>query len=304
MNILNLLIIIIVLFIIYRIYTSKPNSENFDKIINDLDDLCEDDIVKYDLDPSKYIDAILKSKKKLQVNDYFDETQFHTDYRDTLNAFNLISLQKSIFNKSDLPIKEVTVPQNREIKELITKFIKEVNSTVKNNISDDSNLTDWHDNMPDKKIESGWDKQMKELGLPGSIYNEPAIRSSIKLIKMDHAEKIETDDEIKYTIYLIVQKRNTSDQMVVKISFVIEKNDVNLEREFFNKNKNSYETKVNIEDIAVVGFMLAHTAGSGDRTNRDKFYDITEIKDGRMFSQKDIVKELNRKKKQYVKDMK
>jgi hypothetical protein len=215
----------------------------------------------------------------------------------------LISLQKNIFNKSDQPIKSVTKPKNKEIKELITKFIKEVNSTVRNNIDDVANSNNWLDNMPERKKESGWEKQMKELGLPPSIYNEPASKASIKLIKLDHAEKVETDDEIQYTIYLIVQKKNTVDQMVVKISFVMELNDVNLEREFFSKNKNTYETKVNIENIFVVGFMLAHNGGSGERTNRDKFYDVTEIKDGKMFSQKDIVKELNKKRKQYEKDI-
>jgi hypothetical protein len=304
MNILNLAILLIILFIIYNMYISKThNSTNEKFYIVDNDDLCDDDVIKYDNDPSKYIDAILKSKHKLIVNDNFQEVQFNNDYRDTLDAFNLMSLQRPIFNKADLPITTVEKPQNREIRDLITNFIKELNKTVKNSISNTTNLNNWNSNMPEKKTESGWERQMKELGLPPSIYNDPARKSSVKLIKLDHAEKIQTDNEIKYVIYLIIQKRNTVDQMVVKISFVIDNNDVNLDRDFFDKKKNNYETKVNIEDISVVGFLLKNNSGSSPRTTRDKFYDVTQISDGKMFSQQDIVKELNKKRVEYQKEM-
>jgi len=282
-------------------FISSNKSENF--TYNDSScDLETSLINEFDEDPTKYIDAILKAKRKPKVNKFFQEVQFHQDYRDTSNAFNLLTDQKPFFNLADLPVTNVEKPSNTEIKNLISKFIKEVNKTVKNHVSDEIALNNWSDNMPQKKFKSGWEKQQEELGLPASIYTEPAPRSSIRLIKLDHAEKYETDAEVKYVVYLIVQKRNTEDQMVVKVSFVVDKNDLNLDREFFDKRKNTYETSVSIEEISIVGFMI--TEGYGDQTalSRDKFYDYDKIDDGRMFNQKEIIKQLNKKRRQYEKE--
>ena len=299
MNILDFTIIILILVVIYTVLF-KNKKEQFvpNKFQND--DYDNDDI-DYDEDPAKYIDKILKSKNKQKVNPYFLEMQFHQDYRDTSNAFNMLSPdQRQLFNRSDLPITNSTKPSDTEIKHLITKFVKEVNKTVKNHVSDELNLTGWHDNMPDKKYESGWEKQQKELGLPGSIYIDPAGKAPIKLIKLDHSEKYETDDEVKYVIFLIIQKKNVADQMVLRISFVIEKRDLNLDREFFDKSKDTYETSVKIEEIFILGYMTTHSFGK--KMSRDKFYDFDKITDGRMFSQKDIIKMLNKKRKQYEKE--
>ncbi len=299
MNILDLTIIILGLIIIY-IFIPKNTPEQFspDKSLNIMDDSSDD---HYDDDPSKYIDKILRSRSELKINPYFLEVQFHQDYRDTSNAFNLLSPDKrQIFNRSDMPITKVDQPSNNETKNLITKFIKEVSKTIKNHVSNEITLTSWQDNTPEKKFKSGWEKQQEELGLPGSIYLDPAEKAPIRLIKVDHTEKYETEDETKYVIFLIIQKKNVKDQMVVRVSFVVDKKDLNLDREFFDKAKQTYETAVKIEEIFTIGFMTNNSFG--EKTSREKFYDFGGVSDGRMFSQKDIIKMLNKKRREYEKE--
>jgi hypothetical protein len=73
MNILNLLIILVILFIIYKLYTG---AEYFNNIIRPTTNykinngLCKNN-KKKDTDLSKYIDTILKSKKKKKLKSLF-----------------------------------------------------------------------------------------------------------------------------------------------------------------------------------------------------------------------------------------
>ena len=300
MNILDLALLIIILFILYTVlFKKKLPEEQFvpDKFYDLQNDLCDE----YE-DPTKYVDMILKSKNKPKVNSYFSEMQFNSDYRDTMNAFELlIPNQRQIFNKGDLPITNVEQPSKTEIKDLITGFIKEVNKTIKNHVGNEISLNGWNSNLPEKKFESGWDKQQKSLGLPPSIYTDPAPKSAIKLIKLDHAEKFETDDEIKFVVILIIQKKNVKDQMVCRVSFIVSKTDWNLDREFFDKKKNTYDTVVKLENAEIIGYMTNNDFGK--KSSQEKFYNFDGISDGRMFSQKDITKELNKKKRLYDEEM-
>ena len=308
MNILDLALVIIALIIFYKLMkfnttntniTSSHNEQFKSKknIINDNDD-------EFWEDPSKYVDLILKSTPK--VNKYFIESQFHQDYRDTINAFSLLTPnKKQIFNAMDLPIKTNSPPKS-EVKKLVKKFIKEINSTIKKYVNDNLTPNSWNDVMPEKRIKTGWDEQMEQLGLPSSLYTDPAPKAPIKLIKLDHAEKFETDDEIKYNVFLIVQKRDVIDQLVIKVSFVIDRRDLNLDRDFFSKS-NVYETSVKIEDVSIMGFMTNHDFGK--KSNKEKFYDFGgiadnfgNINDGRTVSEKQIIKTLNKKRRQYEKE--
>jgi hypothetical protein len=268
---------------------NKNDDENDDKKLN------------------KYLDIILKAKysgknKKIKVNDHFIEHQWHTDYRDTQNAFEMVvPNRKQLFNLGALPVEQVSEIPQKDAKYLVHKFIKEINKTIKNKVSNELSSTSWMDNMPQQKIESGWDKQQKALGLPTSIYKEPAKKAPIKLIKIDHAEKYETEKEIRYTLFLIIQKKHVKDQLVIKVNFVVDKNDVNMDRDFFAKDKGSFRTNVMIEEISVIGFLTKNEFGK--RTRQDDFYKFDNITDGRMFSQEQIIKELNRKKAEYAKEM-
>jgi hypothetical protein len=243
-------------------------------------------------------DIIKPTKSHIKVNPFFVEIQFHNDYRDTMNAFYmLLPTQKQLFNRSDSPITNITNPKGMEIETLIKNFIDEVNSIVKTKIADELSPNGWNNNYGEKEIKSGWDKQQEKLGIPGSIYTKPASKASIKLINIDQAEKYETEDEIRYVIFVVIQKKNVCDQMLVRISFQINKRDYNIDRDFFEKD-NTYETSVRIEDIYVMGYMTKNSIGN--KSIKEKYYNFDGITDGRTVTDKQIIKELNRKRKQYI----
>lgn len=311
MDILDIIILIALLFLFCKFgiplitsekfYPSNSNNKiQYAKYEND-DSVDEYDEKRVD----KYIDVILKAKSKgknIKVNEHFVENQWHTDYRDTMNAFDLVvPNRKQIFNVCALPVDQVSEVNEKDTKYLVKKFIKEINSTVKNKVSDELGSTSWVDNQSQKKVESGWDKQQKALGLPTSVYAEPAKKAPIKLVKIDHAEKYETEKEIRYSLFLIIQKSGVKDQLVIKCNFVVDKNDVNIDRDFFASDKNSFKTTVQIEEISIIGYLTKNEFG--ERTKQEDFYQFDAITDGRMFSQEQIIKELNKKKAEYAKEM-
>lgn len=287
----------------------KPLKNNIPQYADYVDDKDNEDCdEKYDdKKVDKYLDIILKAKyggknKKIKVNEHFVEAQWHTDYRDTQNAFDLVvPNRKQLFNLCALPVDQVSEVPEKDTRYLVGKFIKEINFTVKNKVSNELASTSWIDNMPQKQVESGWDKQQKALGLPTSIYKEPAKKAPIKLIKIDHAEKYETEKEIRYSLFLIIQKKHVKDQLVIKVNFVVDKNDVNMDRDFFSTKKDSFRTTVMIEEISIIGFLTKNNFG--ERTSQDDFYQFDAITDGRMFSQEQIITELNKKKAEYAKEM-
>ena len=302
-NILDIVLLVIILVIIYYLFFNKKENEKYseDKEQDEEEQEEQDQNLDLDQDLDFDVNTVIKSQKTHKINPYFQEMQFHNDYRDTMNAFEiLLPTKKIVFNQENMPITDISRPESSEIKKLIVKFIKEVNKTVKHDVGNNFMVKNWNDNMPDKKEESGWDKEMRVLGLPGSIYNEPASKASIKLLKLDHAEKYQTDYEIRYVIYLIIKKKNVKDQMVVKVSFVIKTQDLNLDREFFDESKNDYKTPVLIEEISIIGYMVSHNFGKV--SDREKFYNFDNITDGKMYDQKEIIKQLNDKRREYEKE--
>lgn len=327
MNILDFLVILFIVFLIWKyykeIYNKKSDSTDTDNI-NDtnnedneetkIDNKKENFSVDYDkkmndelkkeskeniYDTSmKYIDLILKNKEKRDVNPYLIEMQFHNDYRDTQNAIILlIPNQRQLFNRSNLPIINVSTPTNKEILPLVKNFINELNRVIHQNVGDEYTVRDWRNGMAEKEYKSGWEKQQEKLGLPGSIYKTPCGKEPVKLIKVDHSERFETEDEIRYVIFMVLQKPSAKDQMLLKVSFHIDKGDINLDREFFVKGKNDSDTLIRVEEAFVIGYLTKHSFGK--HSIKNEYYDFNGITNGRMFSQKEIMKELNRKRKQY-----
>lgn len=320
MNILDILIILFIIFLILKYYTEIYNKNKVDnKYTNDIaKNIKENFYIDYDkifgkkikeknahklrenvYDTSmKYIDLILKSKEKQKVNPYFMEMQFHNDYRDTANAIILlIPNQKQLFNRSNLPIINVSTPSNDEILPLVKNFIRELNRVLKNNVSDEYSVRDWKNNMAEKEFKSGWDKQQEKLGLPCSLYNSPVKKEPVNLVKVDHSERFETEDEIRYVVFLVLQKPSAKDQILVKVSFQIDKQDINLDREFFDKDKNNDETLIKVEEVFVVGYLTKHSFGK--HSVKSEYYNFSGITNGRIWSQKQIMQELNKKRKQY-----
>jgi hypothetical protein len=326
MNILDILVILFIGFLIFKYYSEiynkkidpknnkdiegseKNNKKNKKKDIKETFSVdytgklkeaekiaSKEDIYNQSM---KYIDQILKHKQKIKVNPYLQEMQFHNDYRDTQNAIILlVPNQKQLFNRSNLPVINVSTPTNNEILPLVKNFINEMNRVLDQNVADEYAVRDWKNAAGEKDYKSGWDKQQEKLGLPGSIFNKPCGKEAVKLIKVEHSERRETEDEIQYVVFMVLQKPSAKDQMLLKATFHIDKQDINLERDFFAKGKNQIETLIRIEEVFVIGFLTKHSFGK--QSIRTEYYDYGGITNGRMFSQKQIMEELNRKRKQY-----
>jgi hypothetical protein len=285
-------------------FVNKYNNKKTDKIKENF----KSDILDSNSD-YEYLEDALKFKKKNSknydsVNPNFVEVQFHNDYRDTITAFNnLAPSQKQIFNQENAPTK-FSNPDVSEVKPMIKDFITELNKNITNSVTEFRNSNSgWDEAVPDQPIESGWEKQMKKLGLPPSLYNKPAEKSEVKLIKIDHLEKHETEGEIKYTCFLILQKKNVKDQMILRVNFVMTKNDPNIDRNFFSdvkeldnyndKNKDDGQSVI-IEDLFVLGYLTRGEINEAGK-DRNNFYNFAGLEDNEHISQPTIMKELMKK---------
>jgi len=283
----NILLILIVLLLIF--YFFNKNTDNFHQDVRgkyrpkrNVDYI--DEVAKYADNTSLYDD---------NYNMEFVVAQFHNDYRDTITAFNNISpSQKQIFNISNQPI-DFSNPNPREVKKLVNDFMKELNKNVMEKVPDYRTPNSGFDElMPDPTMETGWDREMKELGLPKSVYPDPAKKSKVRLLKIDHLEKYETEDELKYCAYLFVKKDNVDDILVIKVSFVLDKRIINQDRMFFNEKPS--ETNVVLEEIFLLGFMTERGIGRSNNL-RDKFYNFGNLEKDGIMDDRTIINELNKK---------
>ena len=219
----------------------------------------------------------------------------HNDYRDTITAFNFVAPdQRPIFNRSVLPVKQIDV-NPREVKPLVKAFIRRVNEEVKNNVTDELKANSGWDELAKEKTKDGWGDYMKEFGLPESIYLSPAKRARVRLIKIDAVEKFATEEQINFIIHMIIQKKNAEDQMILKVSYIMDNKDINSDRNFNNK-ESDVNLNVRIEEIAVIGFLTDHKYG--DPTDRKDFYEFTNIEKDDIIDQELVLKQLQEKYKQ------
>lgn len=298
-KILNIIIIIIIVVFIYFVYNKK---EHIDNIKNDLYenenyDYLDDIFNNIEYKKEKNMDSVIGLKKQpVDIKPYFVEMRVHNDYRDTITSFNNVAPdQRPMFNRSVLPVKQIDV-NPKEVKPLVKAFIKRVNDEVRYNVSDNlEENSGWDELSPEKKDRDGWEKQMEDLGLPGTLYNRPAKRAKVKLIKIDAVQKFATEEQLNFIVHMILQKKNANDQMIVKVSYIMDNLDTNADRNLNNKDA-QVDYNVKIEEIAIVGFLTDHQYG--DPTNRKDFYEFTNIEKDDMIDQELLLKTLKDKYKQ------
>jgi hypothetical protein len=300
---LDLVILLILAYIVLQFYynyiekkqVKSSGKEHFDnQFENDADSLYLESI-------NVHIKSKYPHKSTSKILPFFVDSQFHNDYRDTLTAFNNVApSQRQLFNKSDLPVTSGPMVV-KEGKHLVHDFLRSLNSNVSTEVGDYLNAgSGWDDYMPEKRIESGWEKQQRKLGLPTTLYNDPAGRAKIKLIKIDRVERTETLEQVRLVAFMILQKVNVNDQMVLRVSFVMDKNDCNADRDFFKDNVSMTGKEIMIEEIFVVGYLTDHNYGS--KTNREDFYNFQGIEKGEFLDDKAIIKQLRGKYKQLQQD--
>jgi hypothetical protein len=265
-------------------------------------------------DPSEVVDDVLSWKStvssanvtKSNLNPNFLDIQFHNDYRDLITGFNnLVPDKRQRFNLANIPI-IYSEPENGEVKHLVKDFIHVVNENLKTEVPSVTNKNSgWDEVVPDRNLyfETGFSKLQKNLGLPTSLWEDPAKSNPVDLVAIPLVQKYETEDEIKYSIDIVLQKRNVEDQVVIKASFVQDKRPLTDENNFFVTTK--VDLKVVIEDIFIVGYLSKY--GNNGKLqfdgDKEKFYDYNLLEYNNMTDPKYIQGVLMQKYKTRTEEM-
>jgi hypothetical protein len=307
MDNLSLFILIIIILLLFYIVSGNSCKKREKKISSDKK---LNNRLLFDTNKEKYGDSdyflnklIKNNKTNNKTNEsvlpYFVEMQFHNDYKDVITAFDMmIETGRQIFNRSNLPVTVKELNSNDATK-MANVFITQLNETISQRLNDFAEIDNgWKNIQENKQIESGWEKQMKQLGLPDNLYDKGAKKALIKLIRIDKFVMSTTDSQTRYDIFMIVQKENSYDQMVIKVSFVTDREDMNNDRNFF-KDDMTVDLNVHIEDVFVIGFMTNHSYGSKNVSMRQDFYTFENVEKDGMMDQDEIIKQLKKKYKQY-----
>lgn len=236
-------------------------------------------------------------------------SQYHVDYYDTITGINYITSQKELFNMGFLPAKDVK-PDDNVVNDLTELFIgrlnHEIDSTVTEYIEPNSG---WHDMGKRRRIKNGFEEQQEELGLPSTIYNEGAKKEKVELIHIQKASQTNTDDQARIEITMVLQKPHVKDQIVLKVLFFMEREDMkgstDNRNDFFKQDLNRRKDNVTdqeiiIEQVFIVGFL---TNDGEPKTSMDKFYNYEDIKnvDGTL-DQSKIIKAMIQKQRERSKE--
>ena len=272
-------------------YTTKDNSV-VDEIIND--------IVSWE--DSEYYDSGVVKKEILNPN--FINNKFNNDYRDVLTALNnLVPDRKQLFNLANIPV-VYSEPEVDEVRNMISDFVVVLNNNLKTEVPSYRNPNSgWDEAIPDPNMKSGWDKVQESLGLPPSLYSSPAPKQPIKLIDVTEVQKYETEDEVKYSIDMVLQKKNVEDQMILKISFVQDKRPLRDENNFFVTH--TVELRVVIEEAFILGYLSkeGNDAQLLYDNQAEKFYDYNQLEYNNLTDPKYIQKILLEKYNQRSQEM-
>ncbi|AYV82365.1 MAG: hypothetical protein Homavirus37_4 [Homavirus sp.] len=280
-----------------RVRFATPNN-SANNSANDSVDNIIDDIVSWD--GSKDSNVTYDD----EINPNFIDIKFHNDYRDLITAINnLVPDKKQLFNLANTPL-VYSEPEASEVKNMILDFIGVVNSNIKTEVpSHRVPNSGWDEAIPDPTVESGWSKVQKSLGLQPSLWGDPAGKAPVKLIAVPYVQKYETEDEIKFSCDIILQKVNVADQILIKASFVQDKRPLHDENNFFISK--SIEMNIAIEEVYVLGYL---SKGGNDAKlifdkDMEKFYDLDQMEYNNMMDPKYIQKILMEKYKNRTEEM-
>lgn len=219
------------------------------------------------------------STKKRSINPHFVDIKYHPDYTDVITAMNdMAPHQKATFNLNCMPVK-YTKFSNYEISKLISEFVHEFNKIILQLPNYRTANTGWDEYIPDPNINSGWDDFRKSMNLNPSLYSN-AKTKKVYLVQYNNVTKQQTDIETKYTYDLILQKKDSSDQIVLKVSVV----------------QPNGSDKLIIEEFSVIGFLnkLPSSFNSPDENN---FTTFDSLEKDTITKTSDIISELLRKDK-------
>jgi hypothetical protein len=293
----------------YESFSNKNNKKNFKYYQQDFTDHPLN-VIANSINKKRKKDKhkTKKTHEMMEINADFIEMQYHIDYNDTITGINNLTPQKELFNYGFLPVNEVK-PNPDNINELVKLFMDKLNREVKYNVQEYLHVNSgWNDMGKRRREKSGFETQMEELGLPGSLYNEAATKAPLRLIKIDKAEQFNTTDQIRFVAYIIAQKVNVKDQIVLKVQFFMEREDLSKNRDdrekFFSKdiNDNDIDLKIDpdqvviIEQVFILGYLTNETKL---KTKMDKFHEYNDVRrmDGTIDQEK-VIKMMLKKHKE------
>jgi hypothetical protein len=217
-----ILIIMMVFLFIIIFYFNKNNTENMSPNLQQTKILNKRII-------NNLIDDVISNDSIISINDIatpplnknFLTIQFHNDYRDVNDALqNIVPEKHQWFNLQSIPV-QYSEPEILEVKNLVDDFITVLNENLRTMVPNCRNSqSGWSDQIPETHIKSGWCKSQEALGLQPSLYPEPAPKAPVSLININNVEKRETEDEIQYTINMVLSKLGVADQMVITTTFL------------------------------------------------------------------------------------
>lgn len=249
---------------------------------------------------------------------YFNKIKFNVNYKDYLTAIeDLVPSKKQYFNIANIPIEKYSIVSGQEILPMINDFVELFSNIAQKNAQElakyqySGYLTGgWQDSIDiDRAADSGWDKVQKSLGLKPSLYGKEAAYGQLELIAIKEVQKFETDDEIKYVATLVLHKINTLDQMVAKVSLVLDKKIIRDEDAFWKVPvkyddtsytfKPSFNIQMIVEDIDVLGYLTSKQTNETDSDGVNELYcDYNDLEFSNITDPKYIQKVLMDKYKQ------
>jgi hypothetical protein len=307
-----LLIMCFSLFVIYKKVNKWENAESFSKNItptpaknqqpqqhqqpqsDSISDIISGTLKNIFLSPSSPPKVAPRQKLTIQEPDLkytLESNKFHTDFRDVITAFNSISENKKVFNLDHDGVEQVLLTKVLA-EPIVLQFILDVNENIMKNGTSLHRNSGWDDCLPRKNVESGWDKVQKSLGLPTSLYDEPALNSSFEMVTILEALLFKTVDQSKYLITFVGRKKNVQDRILIKLSVVY----------YNDRNKKIFKI---YEDIDIIGFFVVNDQTSFDPANDfDQIgYDFKDLSQTDAIDNRFISFELQKKYKNRLREI-
>lgn len=260
-------------------------------------------LLKQDDEKFTEIENIPKTITKEAIiyqHEYFYDNKYHPEYRYIITAINELNGAKKMreFNARGLPILPDMIISD-EIVFMTNTFVKKVNSIMKN---PKKGVRKWDDLTPEIKLESGFERSQRHLGLAATIFNTDIINSPIELVKIDSCEKLETENEIQIKIKIVLGKTINPkiDQISLNVTFRKIKNDIS-EDTFF---RNQLDPKFIISEVFVFGFYSTKIPNITSYDKDNEKYDMKEAKEDNRDPRVDITpmqKEVDFIEKEYKK---
>jgi len=188
-----------------KIKEEFTNKDQFNFLSDKKEDLLEDEYIN-----------MLKLTESIGLNNkYFQEKQYHPEFKDVITSIKYITDSKKKFNLESLQVEfiEDNIESDENTYKLINLFMIKLNKYINENII-----------VPDE-VKSGWDTVYKKLGIPILHDKTDTVKNKIEVVKILNIYKFDTKNQSKYVYDLILSKENVVDKMVLNVELVFNKSD-------------------------------------------------------------------------------